>query len=89
MYSQRRDFYDHTPTYLPSAHQPVAHVIKPDLTPVYKKDFTHSEETPPPTPPEDGEDKDKFKCLYLLVEAAVAVQQQEQELDQEHLSQKV
>ncbi|KAL0279550.1 UNVERIFIED_CONTAM: hypothetical protein PYX00_001078 [Menopon gallinae] len=85
--SQCRDFVGQQ-----SSHQNPSvarNVIKPDISPVFKKDFTHSEETPPPTPPEDGEDKDKFKCLYLLVEAAVAVQQQEQELDQEHISQKV
>jgi hypothetical protein len=38
--------------------------------------FSHSQETPPPTPPED---EDQFNCLYMLVETAVAVRQQELE----------
>lgn len=91
MFSQRRDYWiPQQSTCEPAqAQEPKDSVIKCEsLSTIYKKDFSHSEETPPPTPPEKSEDKDKFKCLYLLVEAAVAIQQQEQELDQEqHITQ--
>ncbi|XP_063221448.1 homeobox protein TGIF2-like [Bacillus rossius redtenbacheri] len=50
----------------------------------HKYSRMHAQETPPPTPPQEG-DKEKFECLYLLVEAAVA-RQQEKEREQQGLS---
>ncbi|EEB13123.1 Homeobox protein TGIF2LX, putative [Pediculus humanus corporis] len=89
VFSPRHDYWTNQQSCQPQAQQSKPSIIKSELstTTGYKKDFSHSEETPPPTPPEKGEDKDKFKCLYLLVEAAVAIQQQEQEHDQRHIVQ--